>query len=777
MTTKDYKNILNSFNTADFGGYDPEIFVKGNKYRKPTVYPSGGHPSILFTKNSIGAVRENLNAEEAKRACEIYTEISEKEWDGRFVEINKQGHNFESSLAAIIEAKAFRYAMTGEEKYGYEAIIAAKNAVLTLNVPRTVGDACRRHGYLMYVVACAYDWCYDLMSEEDKRQIISGCAVLLGTEFEMCRYTFDGNILPDNQCTAYGHGAEDQLLVDYLSFAIACYTEAPEIYEFVGGRVLNDFVESQNFLMQSGSHWEGSMYGPVRTCATIVSNLLINKMTDGAVTPFKNVEKVVETFTHNMRPDGQPFRIGDMNENKVLSDFQFVWFANCCTYTGNLYKNPYLKSFGYKYTKEFTKFDNMVAGMSAVQFLATNEPSVPHIYEEKVPLTHKTSYPFTNIFARSAYGDKDAFGVYMTMPESFTSSHAHMECGSFQLFYKGALASDSGAYTSWYGPHHMGYNMSTISSNSILVFNPAMKDYIHPKRVNMIYSGGQSIDNGAILPDGLEAILSHKSLGQCTSLGAKNGEENGKYLYSYMAGDMTRAYDAVTVDEVCRYMLAIPTDNKECPFAFMTFDRITAKDASFKKTALIHVQEEPEITKDGFAIVKNTKGDYHGKMVVQSAAFDTEYEVVGGEGREFWVVDHNIPTERTLVNGSIAEYGWGRIEISPKNPEKTNRMLTVMYVTDAENENAPVRARDISTDVLIGAEIFGNSVFFPKTEKLLSEKFEISLEKCGKCFITGASAGEWTITKDGAPYTTVTVKEGENLIVLDVQNGKYAFSH
>ncbi len=772
MTEAEFKKISAEFNTADFGEYTAEIFKSANKYRKPTAYPVASHPRVLFTKNSIEKVRASLNAEESRRALEVYTEISEKEWDGRFGEFNVQGHNFEGSLAAIIEAKAFRYAMTGEKSYGYEAIIAAKNAILTINVPHTVGDWCRRHSYLMYVVACAYDWCCDLMTEEDKKQIISGCVNLLGAHFECCCYTGEGNLVPDNQCTAFGHGAEDQILVDYLAFAIAVFNEAPEIYEFVGGRVLNDFVESQNFLMQSGSHWEGTMYGPVRMASTVVSSFLLNKMTDGAVLPFENVDKVITTITRNIRPDGQPFRIGDTNENKVFSDFQFVWMANCCVYAGNLYKNSYLKSVGYKYTNEFKKFNNMVAGLSAVQFLATNDPEISHIYEGEVPLTHKTKYPLTNIFARSANDDKDAFAVYMTMPEMFVSSHAHMECGSFQIFYKGALVSDSGAYTRWYGPHHMGYNMSTISSNSLLIFNPALKDYINPKRKNMIYSGGQSIDNGAELPDDFEEIKNHPSLGQCTSLGTANMEKAGKYLYSYMAGDMTRAYDAVTADEVCRYMLALPTDNAECPFAFLTFDRISAKDKAFRKCALLHTQEEPKITED-FAVITNTKGDYHGKLVAQSVGFETEYTVVGGEGKEFFVVDHDIPTEITLVKDSIAEYGWGRIEISPKKPELKNYILNVMYVTDAENENPHVKAKDIGTERLAGAEIFGKSVFFPKDEKLLSGEIELTLKADGDCFICGIAKGDYAIIKDGKIQESVKVKEGENILTFKAKSGTY----
>ncbi len=783
-----YKELLASFNTSDFGEYSAKAFTEGNFYRKPKVYPSDSHPRILFTKNTVDKLRENINCEESRAAYERYIELSDTDFDGKFEP--KEGErrfNYSTNKAAIIEAKAFRYAMTGEEKYGYEAIYAAKNAVLTIDVTRNVGDACRNHGHLMYVVSCTYDWCYNLLSEEDKKQIIAGCVNLLGKEFEMCRYLYDGNILPVEQGTAYGHGAEDQMLVDYLAFAIATYGDASEIYELVGGRVLNDYTEAQNFLLSAGSHWEGTMYGSVRTVATLVSNILIASMTDGKYIPFSpKLEDAVLTTTKYIRPDGHVYRIGDTNENNTA--FQFVWMSENCFYAGNFYKNPYLKSVGYKYLNKFTNFWNMVAGLSCVQFLCINDPEVPHIYEENVPLTHRTYFPNTNIFAKSANDDKDAFGIFMTMPENCVTSHAHMECGSFQIYYKGPLASDSGAYDSWGGPHHFGYNMQTVSANSLLIYNPELKDVLYPHRANMKYAGGQSIRKCRRLPETFEGIIHHPALGQCKSLGLKNCEKNGEYLYSYMAGDMTGAYDDETALEVTRYMLAFATGDKKCPYAFMTYDRVTAKDASFKKAALIHVQEEPKCDGD-FVTVTTTRRNTSGKMLVQTVGGNTDFNIIGGEGKQFWIwgVDeegkvsadagYNVPQRNTIGEGSLEEYGWGRIEISPKSEEKTSNILTVMYVTDQKNTDAPIKSEDVSSGDFAGAKIFGKQVYFPKSEKLIDTEATLEIKECGECFITGLQWDEWTVFKDGEALSVIKILKGENILNITLEKGMYTFKH
>ncbi len=808
MKTEQYREKLASFNSADFGDYSADVFIKGNIYRKPTVYPGADHPRLLFTKNTIDSVRKNLTADENKYAYKDYLAFSETEWDGTFASMSEgMNSNFNGEQVAVIEAKAFRYAMTGEEKYGYEAIIAAKNAMLGINVAHNISDFCRRYGFLMYVVACVYDWCYDLLSAEDKKQLLSGGVNLLGTCQEVCCRIKDGNILPIAQGNIFDHGAEDQVLVDYLSFAIAVFNEAPEIYELVAGRVLNDHVEGQNFLLQSGSHWEGTCYGFCRATSVLVSNTIISRMTDGYFAPFTpKLRDVVRTSVSYLRPDKQAYRLGDMSQNReMIEGPQIFWMPENCFYAGTLYKDAYLKSVGYKYLKEYSVFMNSVTGLTCVQFLAINDPEIPHVYEGEVPLITRTYYPLTNIFAKSAHDDKDAFGIYMTMPENCAASHAHLECGSFQIYYKGSLASDSGSTAGGGAPHRLGYAVQTIAANSVLVYNPALKDIKIPTRMNMAYSGGQSYRKTYYFPKTLEELMNHGGFGQCKTLGVKTLEEGGKFRYAYMAGDMTKAYDDETVDEVSRYMIAFATDNEKCPFAFMTYDRITAKDKSFHKSVLLHIQQEPKI--DGrFAIITDTRRDeeptgeipdkytlimdaeknYNGKMVVQAFGDENEYTVIGGEGKQWWLpgVDENgnysleagknLDICEKIVQNSMQEYGWGRIEISPKVHDYTNRILSVMYVTDADNNDTPTEAKDVSTEGLAGAEIFGKTVFFPKNTKLYKEELTAFAKNAdGECHFTGLHAGKWAIMEGETEISRFEIFGGANMFSLPLKAGKY----
>ncbi len=789
-----YKNLLVNFDTTKLGTYTSKTFINANKYDVPSVYPDKGeHPRILFTENTVDDVRDNLLHQENIGAYKQYMRFSELSWDGKFPEATgSPATNYDSGKVAIIEAKAFRYAMTGEKIYGYEALYAALNAINTINVSDQVSNYCRTYGYLMYVAACTYDWCYDLMADLDnvKEYFIRGCVNILGAKQEIVWQGGSGNLAPTAQGAAYAHGAEDQILVDYLSFAIACFDEAPEIYELVAGRILDEYVELQNYIGQSGNFWEGTMYGSCRGVSSMVAHLLINKMTDGAASPFDYLQAAITASTYYIRPDGMAYIIGDTNHDiSNVASFQYHWMAYNCFYAGNLYGDTYLKSVAYQYLNKFTSFSNMVAGMSSVQFLAVNDPSVSHVHDGEIPLTYTATYPYTNVFTRSKNNDKDAFGLFMTMNEMYAASHMHAECGSFQLFYKGTLIGESGAYK--YSDHYYAYAISSIAANTVMVYNQDLAKQWLTQRPSYVqaaydklvrYSGGQIIAAGG--PATLSGFMSHRQLGQRQSLGTKSVEKNGELVYSYLGGDMTDAYDRETVDEVSRYMIAVATGDEKCPYAFLTFDRITSDDASYHKAALIHVQQEPAVTEDGFVIVTNTKGKNNGKLVLQNVGYDTDYVVWGGEGREFWIpgFDENgyslekgynasLNASDVPKDGSLAEYGWGRVEISPAEgtEQKTNHILTVMYVTDADNNSENVKAKNLCTDTLSGTEIFGKAVFFPKDEKLLSSAASFTLDaSADTCYVAGVKAGTWTVTKDGAVIDTITVGAGRTI------DGNYA---
>ena len=750
ISLNDLENIkkLNaSFDDAVFGDYRT-LGTFASPFPHPPVYPTAGkHPRVMVSSHNIEKIKSNLEKPQNASAYRSYLEYCKKEMSGEY-----DGNTFE--LLTRIEAKAFRYLMTGEELYGHQAIYNIKNAILTAEHIEI--DPYRAYGLTMYVAACVYDWCYPLMTELDREQIVRGAINLLGRRMEVgCPPAKEGAIAH--------HTVECQILRSYLSFGIATYDEHPEIYEFVAGRLYNDIVPAQNFMLGSEKHWEGAYYAPFRFCNLLDAQYLILAMSEGKAEMFdaKSLHTVANTFMDFTLPGLTYDRIHVFEMGDVAAS-TFIDYFSSCFLASNMFGDGKLKGFSYNHFHHATDFDKTIDNtyVSAVRYLILNDPDLaPADPFEGRELVKMTKFPGSAIFARSAWNDKNAPAVYMTMPEFYSASHSHAEAGSFQIYYKGMLASDSGYYTTHGIGHHAAYTRQTISANSILVYNPGF--IVEGGWRDHVYSGGQSLRQDItriIAPYTLESAMECASMNQLTLLG-KAADTTDGYRFSYIAADMTKAYDEETVDEVTRHMLSVMTDDEKHPMVFATFDRITAKRSHFKKTALLHSQSAPTVSDDGTVIITNVKDGNNGKLVAQSLLTDMTVSVFGdGNGAEYTIQDTVFKPRSYSYDDP--DY---RIELSPKHPNATDLLFTLMYVTDADNGETPVKATDISTDVLAGALLFDRALMFVKSKDRLANSFEVKLpDTSGKVdvYVAGIECGTWR-TSDGQE---LPVKDGEGIL-------------
>ena len=753
----DAKTKAASFDRAVFGEDFGDLFK--SPFAPPPVYPEKGtHPRVMVSSHNIDKIKANLKKPQNKSAYDLYLKYTEREMTGEY-----SGSTFE--LLTHIEAKAFRYLLTGEALYGYQAIYNIKNAILTAEHIEI--DPYRAYGLTMYIAACVYDWCYDLLTDDDKEHLVRGAINLLGKRMEV-------GCPPAKVGAIAHHTVECQILRSYLSFAIAVYDEHPDIYEFVAGRLYNDIVPAQNFMLSSEKHWEGAYYAPFRYCNLLDAQYLMLGMSDGKWDMFdkKSLETVANTFMDFTLPGLtydriHVFEMGDVAASSFEDYFSSCFFASC------MFGDAALKGFSYHCYNDKTDFGAIMNNtyVSPVRFLMLNDPDL----EPADPFAHRslvklTKFPGSAVFARSAWNDPNAYAVYMTMPEFFSASHSHAEAGSFQIYYKGILASDSGYYTTHGLGHHAAYTRQTISSNSILVYNHGL--CVEGGWHDHVYSGGQSQIKDitrVIAPYTLESAMECESMNQLTLLGKAKGEEDGKYLFSYIAADMTRAYDDVSVDEVTRYMLSAATDNKEMPMVFATFDRITAKHPSFTKKVLLHSQSEPTV-KDGYVIITNTKDKNNGKLVAQSLITDMNVTVFGdGNGAEYTITDTVFKPRSYRTDDP--DY---RIELTPKAANKTDLILTAMYVTDADSTAKEVKAQEISTELVAGALLLGRALLFNKKSEPLSGEVSFDMPTDGDtlCYLAGVCDGEWQVYQDGIFNATVKSNDGEGIISFNVKKGK-----
>ena len=757
------KGLIASFDDSVFGEPIGDLFT--SPFAPPPVYPTRGmHPRVIVNKGDLKRIEANLTKPQNKSAYESYLSYTECLMTGEYA-----GSTFE--LLTRIEAKAFRYLLTGEELYGYQAIYNIRNAILTAEHIEI--DPYRAYGLTMYIAACVYDWCYDLLSDTDKDQIVRGCINLLAKRMEV-------GCPPAKVGAIAHHTVECQILRSYLSFAIATYDEYPEIYEYVAGRLYSDIVPAQNFMLATGKHWEGAYYAPFRYCNLLDAQNLMLAMSEGKCEMFDsgNLCEVANAFMDFTLPGLtydkiHVFELGDVAATTFEDYFSSSFFASC------MFGDAALKGFSFECYNDKTDFDSLMNNtwISAVRYLIHNDPDLeptdPFLGRD---LVRMAKYPCTTAFARSAWGDKDAVAVYMTMPEFYSASHSHAEAGSVQIYYKGMLASDSGYYTSHGIGHHSAYTRQTISSNSILVYNPALKEKgtwnkgevnEHP------YSGGQSLVQDItriVCPYTLESAKTCAAMDQLKVIGKAYEVKNESLGYVYLAGDMTKAYDEESVDEVTRHMISVMTDDKDMPMVFATFDRITAKDKSFKKTVLLHSMVPPVLTDDGFIVITNTKDNNSGKLVAQSLITDMTPTVLGdGNGEEYTIGDKVYRPDS--YNPADPDY---RIDLCPATEAATDRILTLMYVTDAENDSLPVKAKEIISEKLLGASILDVALLFPKESGALSGNLSFTTEGEGnlRYYVTGVSDGEWTVEANGVAVAKTLVKENEGILTFTAPAGE-----
>lgn len=89
--------------------------------------------------------------------------------------------NFDYNTFAVIQAYAFDYVINGNVENGKKAIEATRNVVTRFKYKPKASDIVREKGATIYLSAMVYDWCYPLMSQEDKSLFVAKAEELAAT--------------------------------------------------------------------------------------------------------------------------------------------------------------------------------------------------------------------------------------------------------------------------------------------------------------------------------------------------------------------------------------------------------------------------------------------------------------------------------------------------------------------------------------------------------------------------------------------------------------------
>ncbi|MBR4059019.1 MAG: discoidin domain-containing protein, partial [Lachnospiraceae bacterium] len=670
-------------------------------YKAPDITPpKDAHPRVMFTKNDIATIRANLTHPENAVAYEMFTNNKNAACDVT-----------SSSIRSILAAKAFDYVINYDKndpesdiskaalENGKEAVRSLKEYLATdMGLP-TDTYAVYNSGYILLVAAEVYDWCYDLLTEEDKKEIVARCQATARDYMEI-------GCPPSKQSSVTSHGSENQLQRNWMALAIATYDEYPDIYNYVAGRYFEEYVPARNYFFESGGHWQGTYYGAKRFIGDLWSQILLCNMDKEDELTEVYVEEAAQVayqWIYTRRPDSELLREGDddfersKDLSRIYQTTDYLFFL-----ASNFYKDGVLKA-------EFLETATIAGGyafLTEIQMLALNDPSIQTGEKAELPLAKYIGTPIGTMIARTGWNmgvtSPDVL-AFMKIGEVQTLNHHHRDAGSFQIYYKGILASESGAYMSYNDPHNKIYNQASVAHNTLSITSTN-----NPTGVQRTPNGGGEYKTIASLKENIDDCTTGMVIGQ------EFGPDTYTPEYNYLAGDIAVAYDD-NVTEAVRSMLFMPLEDEEHPAAFVVFDRITTTEANSTKSFLLHMQSEPTIS-GNVTVITNTEEDYNGMLTNQTLLpKNATITKIGGEGQQFMVGDVNYqPSDRFSLEPM--EEGWGRVEISTTtgSTNQTDYMLNVMYVNDADQTLALEEAELIEADLVVGAKVFDRVAMFNK---------------------------------------------------------------
>ena len=363
------------------------------------------------------------------------------------------------------------------------------------------------------------------------------------------------------------------------------------------------------------------------------------------------------------------------------------------------------------------------------------------------------------VYARSGWTGDDLCVGFRANAQYTKTSHGDFDVNSFMLYRKGNLSTDTGGYDAYGGQsHYRHYQSNTIAHNDILVIDPSNPN------------GPTKLSGGAPDPGGTDLVTNrsfsgladfntvfvHDSKADWGNIDAF--ESNNNYVYA--VGNGQKAYQS-RVSEYLRHFLFIP---KGTGGYVVVFDRVTANNSNCIKKWLLHTTTEPVVVGTKTSTQVSSHIDTWSNVTkLSSTNVDGNSELlvwpllpsggtlrrVGGIGYEYWV-DGTTPTNWPItgatdisnttswIDGTMAELGTWRVEISPTILTKSDYFLNVLYAGAPGNSS--------TTSVSLVDELSRYGAVIRDTDSVITVKFNKS----------SLSGGHITIVMSGS---TVVDKE------------------
>ena len=424
------------------------------------MYPLPQHPRLLVKSDEIEKLKVRFNHDDFKELRESFDEQISYNTDG-IIKTDKPDEKVRQKM----EALALSYLLTNNGDDGKSAIRIAINYLSSYsdNRKEVQKDYNLQTYEAVFGASMVYDWCYNLLSEDDKSNQIKYMK-------KVCMLTEYG--IPDGSKKQYlsGHYGEYAPTVS-LAMGIAIFDEEQGMLEMVYKEQTEGFAPSRNRMIPSETHHQGAQYIHVRGSNELLQHFILDKLNSSPYNP--DIYKMTYRAIYGMIPqssdmDGMPE--GDCHNHVEMGNSQLFYLS------ANLSEDPFLQDMSRKMIMN-------TEHQSARVFIYHN-PDKKSLSIEKAPLSRFFPSPSGIMIARIGWGmgktdyDSETMVVLMNMREYSTQNHTHMDLGHFSIYYKSHLALDAGIYqgkdadNGWGKWNYVNYYSRTIAHNSLLVYDP-----------------------------------------------------------------------------------------------------------------------------------------------------------------------------------------------------------------------------------------------------------------------------------------------------------------
>ena len=737
--------------------------------------PPSIHPRLYLQACDVPALKERIKTPQGQQVIKNLQKLGIDRTPAEEARETDRAFRYYYKMRGVTsraQLQALDYLVNGDKQQARRAITSMLDTLKTARFG-TKGDLSRASGAMLMVGAMVYDWCYDQLKDSEKQAYIKEFIRIAGTM--ECGYP-----PRDNEPIA-GHPSEWMIMRDMLSAGIAIYDEYPDMYNYVVQTMFKDYIPVRNYFYSGHNYHQGTSYVTVRFSNDLFGQWILSRM--GADFVYDSSQQfVLYDFIYRRRPDGQVLPAGDVNPTRTAPPAYTLPAMLASSY----YKDGYL-AYEYELNPDLQNQGNEEMNHCLIFDLLWRDYDLKPKAPDTLPLTHFSGTPFGWMIARTGWGQNSVIAE-MKINEQFVGNHQHLDGGSFQLYYKGPLAIDAGAYSGSSGgynsPHNKNYFKRTIAHNSLLVYDPEEKfacwNYGGEDKTEFAANdGGQRMpgDRWQTCNTFKDLLSEEYTVGHTLAHGF--GPDPQQPEYSYLKGDITQAYTG-KVKEAKRSFVFLNLKDETVPAALIVFDKVVSSNPDFKKYWLLHSIEEPIVNGNAFIVTRTRNGDSGllQNTILLPDADDLHIEKVGGPGKEFWVFGTNytndpIPSRPDPSN----ERGAWRVEISPVRPSAENYFLNVLQVADNTCKRLNEVKRLYGTHT-IGVQIADRVVTFSKDSEPLSGSFQIEVESAGtlKFVITDLKPGNWQVLKDNEVYLPIReVKSDDGILCFEGTAGVYEF--